>query len=255
MVCACIDIGSNTTRVLVAEAAAGAAPRCCSGARSRASARVEAGAEIPRAKIEEVAGVVAPTPASPSRPARRAVRAVATAAIRGGVNRDEFVRSVGEPGGVRSRSSTGRRRRGWRSWAPRGRSRRPLTAASRWSTSAAARPRSRSARSTAGSTGGASFRVGSGFLADALPARSDPPTAPGAREAAPRRTRRTCSATRAFPAADARSRSAAAPPRCARLVGDGARPALAQARAATSSAAARAATSRPASRSTPSACG
>jgi exopolyphosphatase/guanosine-5'-triphosphate,3'-diphosphate pyrophosphatase len=101
MLCACIDIGSNTTRVLVAEAKGG---RLTEVLQRRAFTRIgrglKAGAAIPREKIDEVARVVAEQRGLAESVGARALRAVATAAIRGASNRDEFVATVNDAGGV-----------------------------------------------------------------------------------------------------------------------------------------------------------
>jgi exopolyphosphatase/guanosine-5'-triphosphate,3'-diphosphate pyrophosphatase len=101
MVCGCIDIGSNTTRVLVADASDG---RLREVLQRRAFTRIgkglKPGAEIPRAKIEEVADVVASHRALAEEAGAHPVRTVATAAIRSAANRDEFVELVSERGGV-----------------------------------------------------------------------------------------------------------------------------------------------------------
>src|SRR5829696_8399801 len=101
MVCGCIDIGSNTTRVLVADASDG---RLRELLQRRAFTRIgkgmKPGAEIPRAKIEEVAGVVASHRELAETVGAHPVRTVATAAIRSAANRDEFVEVVSERGGV-----------------------------------------------------------------------------------------------------------------------------------------------------------
>lgn len=95
---ACIDIGSNTTRLLVAEADT-------TGLREVLTQRVFTrlrGIEgpIPAAKVAEVAEVVA----SQVRMAREAgaedVRAVATAAIRGAPNRDELCAAIEAAAGI-----------------------------------------------------------------------------------------------------------------------------------------------------------
>jgi len=102
MVCGCIDIGSNTTRVLVAEAQDG---RLRELLQRRAFTRIgkglKPGAAIPRAKIEEVAAVVAAHRELAVQVGADPVRTVATAAIRGAANRDEFVAVVSELGGVK----------------------------------------------------------------------------------------------------------------------------------------------------------
>ena len=101
MVCGCIDIGSNTTRVLVAEASDGQLRELLQRrAFTRIGKGLKPGAEIPRAKIEEVAGVVASHRELAEQVGADPVRTVATAAIRGAANRDEFVEVVAERGGV-----------------------------------------------------------------------------------------------------------------------------------------------------------
>src|SRR5689334_4363841 len=101
MVCACIDIGSNTTRVLVAEAEKG---RLTELLQHRAFTRVgralTAAGAIPRAKIEEVARVVAEQRGLAEEHGARALRAVATAAVRGAANRDEVVSALRDHCGV-----------------------------------------------------------------------------------------------------------------------------------------------------------
>ena len=101
MVCGCIDIGSNTTRVLVADASGGELREVLQRrAFTRIGKGLEPGAEIPRAKIEEVAAVVASHRQLAEAAGAHPVRTVATAAIRGAANRDEFAEIVGERGGV-----------------------------------------------------------------------------------------------------------------------------------------------------------
>ena len=101
MLCACIDIGSNTTRVLVAEAVDG---RLTEVLQRRAFTRIgrglAPGAAIPAAKIEEVAEVVAAQRALAEGVGAESLRAVATAAIRAAANRDEFVARVSERCGL-----------------------------------------------------------------------------------------------------------------------------------------------------------
>ena len=101
MVCGCIDIGSNTTRVLVADAIDGQLTEVLQRrAFTRIGKGLQPGAEIPRAKIEEVAAVVASHRRLAEAAGAHPVRTVATAAIRCAANRDEFVEVVGERGGV-----------------------------------------------------------------------------------------------------------------------------------------------------------
>jgi exopolyphosphatase/guanosine-5'-triphosphate,3'-diphosphate pyrophosphatase len=95
MVCACIDIGSNTTRVLVAQTRGG---RLTEVLQERAFTRIgrglAPGAGIPDAKIEEVVRVVIEQRRLADAAGAQALRAVATAAIRGAANRDEVVERV-----------------------------------------------------------------------------------------------------------------------------------------------------------------
>ena len=101
MLCGCIDIGSNTTRVLVADACDGQLRELLQRrAFTRIGRGMKPGAAIPRAKIVEVAEVVASHRELAERVGAEPVRTVATAAIRGAANRDEFVEVVSERGGV-----------------------------------------------------------------------------------------------------------------------------------------------------------
>jgi exopolyphosphatase/guanosine-5'-triphosphate,3'-diphosphate pyrophosphatase len=93
MVCACVDIGTNTTRVLVADVKDG---RLTEVLQQRAFTRIGTAAEIPRAKIEEVARVVADQVALAATAGAERVRVVATACIRAAVNRDEFLAAMTE---------------------------------------------------------------------------------------------------------------------------------------------------------------
>jgi exopolyphosphatase / guanosine-5'-triphosphate,3'-diphosphate pyrophosphatase len=99
MVCACVDIGTNTTRVLVAEVEDG---RLVERVQRRAFTRIgkgmTAGGEIPPGKLAEVAAVVAEQLALAAAHGAAGVRVVATAAIRSCANRDEFMAMV--PGDV-----------------------------------------------------------------------------------------------------------------------------------------------------------
>lgn len=101
MLCACIDIGSNTTRVLVAEAQHGTFSKVlqrreftCIGA------AIAPDGSIPEAKIREVAAVVAELRALAERIGAARMRAVGTAAIRNAANRDELLAAIRESAGV-----------------------------------------------------------------------------------------------------------------------------------------------------------
>jgi exopolyphosphatase / guanosine-5'-triphosphate,3'-diphosphate pyrophosphatase len=101
VLCGCIDIGSNTTRVLVADANDGQLAEVLQRrAFTRIGKGLVPGAAIPRAKIEEVGAVVASHRELAERAGADPIRTVATAAIRSASNRDEFAEVVGELGGV-----------------------------------------------------------------------------------------------------------------------------------------------------------
>ena len=93
MVCACVDIGTNTTRVLVADVKDG---RLTEVLQRRAFTRIGTQPEIPPEKIEEVARVVSEQVALAAMAGAERVRVVATACIRAAVNRDEFLAGVRE---------------------------------------------------------------------------------------------------------------------------------------------------------------
>jgi exopolyphosphatase/guanosine-5'-triphosphate,3'-diphosphate pyrophosphatase len=98
MRCACIDIGSNTTRLLVAEPN-GDGLREVLNQRAFTRLRGYEGA-IPAAKVREVAAEVATQVGLARQAGAERIRAVATAAIRQAANRDELCAAISEAGGV-----------------------------------------------------------------------------------------------------------------------------------------------------------
>jgi exopolyphosphatase / guanosine-5'-triphosphate,3'-diphosphate pyrophosphatase len=173
MPCACIDIGSNTTRLLVAELTDGSLHEVLS---QRAFTRLRSGQAIPADKIE----LVAQTVASQVRMARECdaarIRTVATAAIRDAPNRDALCAAVADAAGVDIAVLS-----------PHDEARLAFAGATRTlqhaplGTIAVVDVGGGSSELVIGTmatgvTWSASFRVGSGFLADHY-LRSDPPAA------------------------------------------------------------------------------
>jgi exopolyphosphatase/guanosine-5'-triphosphate,3'-diphosphate pyrophosphatase len=98
--CACVDIGSNTTRLLVAERANDHLREVLA---ERVFTRIGSGRgaddAIAADKIEEVAGIVAHQVHLAGELGSSAIRIVATAAIRTAPNRDELMTAVAEAAG------------------------------------------------------------------------------------------------------------------------------------------------------------
>jgi len=101
MLCGCIDIGTNTTRVLVAEARPGGLTEVLQRrAFTRLGRGLAPGGTIPAARIAETASVVAELHALAEQAGASSIRAVATAVIRRAANRDEFCDAIRSHGGV-----------------------------------------------------------------------------------------------------------------------------------------------------------
>lgn len=101
MLCAAIDIGSNTTRVLVAEPMDGQLKKVMEQrAYTRVNKALDEDGVIPSEKIEQVAEVVATQVRLARELGAETIRAVATAAIREASNGEEAARRVAEIAGV-----------------------------------------------------------------------------------------------------------------------------------------------------------
>ena len=101
MRCAAIDIGSNTTRVLVAEPREGQLNKVMEQrAYTRIGKATEKDGSIEQACIHEVGEVVATQVRLAEEVGAEVIRAVATAAVREARNREEVVQAVGEVSGA-----------------------------------------------------------------------------------------------------------------------------------------------------------
>ena len=176
MICACIDIGSNTTRLLVADAGNGQLRELVTQrAFTRIGKSLADGGSIPAEKIAETAEVVRSQAAVAAEVGAEHVAAVATAAIRNAPNRDELVSAVYEAGGMELSILTGVEEARLAFVGATRTLLKPLAGTvavidvgGGSSEIAIGRPDGRMEWSE-------SFRIGSGFLADAY-LRSDPPS-------------------------------------------------------------------------------
>jgi len=101
MLCGAIDIGSNTTRLLVAEPVDGQLKKAMEQrAYTRIGRAVGEDGEIPPEKVEEVAEVVATQVRLARELGAETIRAVATAAIREAGNGEDVARRIGEAADV-----------------------------------------------------------------------------------------------------------------------------------------------------------
>lgn len=101
MLCAAIDIGSNTTRVLVAEPVDGQLKKVMEQrAYTRINKALGKKGEILPEKVEEVAEIVATQVRLAQELGAETIRAVATAAIREASNGKRVAKAIGEAAGV-----------------------------------------------------------------------------------------------------------------------------------------------------------
>jgi exopolyphosphatase/guanosine-5'-triphosphate,3'-diphosphate pyrophosphatase len=101
MLCAAIDIGSNTTRVLVAEPRAGQLNKVMEQrAYTRIGKSTTKDGSITQPMIDQVGEVVATQMRLAEEVGAEVIKAVATAAIREARNRDEVVRAISEVSGA-----------------------------------------------------------------------------------------------------------------------------------------------------------
>jgi exopolyphosphatase/guanosine-5'-triphosphate,3'-diphosphate pyrophosphatase len=101
MLCGAIDIGSNTTRLLVAEPIDGQLKKVMEQrAYTRINRAVGGDGEVPAGKVGEVSDVVATQVRLARELGAERIRAVATAAIREAANGEEVARRIGDAAGV-----------------------------------------------------------------------------------------------------------------------------------------------------------
>lgn len=99
--CAAIDIGSNTTRVLVAEPIDGQLKKVMEQrAYTRINKALDSDGAILEAKVDEVCDVVATQVRLAKELGAKEIRAVATAAVREASNSDEVAAAIGDAAGV-----------------------------------------------------------------------------------------------------------------------------------------------------------
>jgi exopolyphosphatase/guanosine-5'-triphosphate,3'-diphosphate pyrophosphatase len=176
LICACIDIGSNTTRLLVADAGDGRLRELVAQrAFTRIGKSLQNGNLIPPEKIAETVDVVRTQTSVAREVGAEQIVAVATAAIRTAGNRDELVAAVEDAGGIELSVLSGEEE-----------ARLSFVGATRTlleapdGTVAVIDVGGGSSEIAIGEADGEmtwseSFRIGSGFLADAY-LRSDPPS-------------------------------------------------------------------------------
>jgi len=176
LICACIDIGSNTTRLLVADAGNGQLRELVTQrAFTRIGKSLASSGSIPASKIEETADVVATQAKVAREVGAEQIIAVATAAIRNAPNRAELLDAVKLAGGMPLEILSGEEE-----------ARLSFVGATRTmlqpsqATTAVIDVGGGSTEIAVGEPDGnmawsASFRIGSGFLADSY-LRSDPPS-------------------------------------------------------------------------------
>ena len=175
MICACIDIGSNTTRLLVADAGDGRLRELVAQrAFTRIGKSLQGGGVIPAEKIAETAEVVRTQTSVAREVGAEQIAAVATAAIRSAPNRDELVSAVEDAGSVKLNVLSGAEEA---RLSFVGATRTLLDAPA--GTVAVIDVGGGSSEIAIGESGGEmtwceSFRIGSGFLADSY-LESDPP--------------------------------------------------------------------------------
>jgi exopolyphosphatase/guanosine-5'-triphosphate,3'-diphosphate pyrophosphatase len=101
VLCACIDIGSNTTRLLVAEPGDGVLREVLQQrAFTRVGRDIKPDGRIRKAKIAEVCEVVATQVRLARELGAQEIRAVATAAVRDAANDDDFCAAVRDASGL-----------------------------------------------------------------------------------------------------------------------------------------------------------
>jgi len=176
MLCACIDIGSNTTRVLVADVEDGGLREVLQRRAFTRLGKGLKGGEIPREKIDEVARVVAEQRHLIEQLGADAIRVVATAAIRGAANQDEFAAAMRDGGGVDVEILDGREEARLAFLGATRTLGRPLEGTVGVVDVGGGSTEIAIGTVPEGATWSESFRVGSGLLTDAY-RRSDPPSA------------------------------------------------------------------------------
>ena len=101
MLCACIDIGSNTTRLLVADVRDGGIREILSErAFTRIGRELRAENVVPAGKVAEIAEIVGAQRTRAELAGASLIATVATAALRGAANRRELIAAIRDHAGV-----------------------------------------------------------------------------------------------------------------------------------------------------------
>jgi exopolyphosphatase/guanosine-5'-triphosphate,3'-diphosphate pyrophosphatase len=174
---ACIDIGSNTTRLLVAQPDSGRLRELMTQrAYTRLGRAIRKDGEVPAKKLDEEAAIVSTQVRHARELGAATITIVATAAIREAANRDALVSSIEAATGLRPRVLTDDEEArlafmgaSWALNAPADSTLGVVDVGGGSTEIAIGTPAS-------GASWSHSFRIGSGFLADAY-LRSDPPAA------------------------------------------------------------------------------
>ncbi|HEY2600022.1 MAG TPA: hypothetical protein VGI67_00595 [Thermoleophilaceae bacterium] len=175
MAYACIDIGSNTTRLLVAEPSGGRLRELMTQRAFTSLGKATSKGRIPEEKIEETAEVVATQARLARELGAEDIAVVATAAVRSAKNRDEFGAAIEAESGLTVRVLSGHEEARLAFLGATRTFTGPLDGSIAVIDVGGGSTEVVIGTLSEGASWEESFRIGSGFLADAY-LRSDPPS-------------------------------------------------------------------------------